>query len=673
MAPRLSLALLLLGSTALSAAELPVRGVTLSSAGLAQIERAGPVAAADAAITFRVPLDDVDDILRSLIVADPAGRVEGLRLPAQDLAAEAFRGLPVRPEDFENRATLLNALRGERIAVGGVEGRIAEAAETPTAIRVTLLTATGLRSVILTDLEELRFLDPELTARLARAVTAVAEARSADTRQVAVALRPGATAEREIALTYVAGAPLWKPSWRLTVPAFGVTGEAARLMGWAVVENRSGADWSGIRLSLVSGEAAAFRQRLYSPVILPRRELPIEGSGQVDVRPDTGGQPVPPPPPVSRPATMMMAPAGAVMRGAPAPVMAEAPPPVAEAVAEASLGRVAFALADPVTIRAGETANVPFLDIRLAAERVWWAQGLTGRSPLQAVRLRNETQHALPGGLATVYGSSGAEAGGFLGDAQILGMPAGETRLLAFARDQGVRYTVAQRSETTPIRVELRRAAVQVSLRSIHTVTFAIDSHGARGRFVADLPIRRGETPRFTPTAEGDFGLRVETVLEGPPVNLDWTWERPQTQQIALWDAALPDPLPPVWRDLNMERDVARLPGGGDRLEALREVLARLPADAPGRADLTALVAEFDTARQLMDSFRTAARAHAAAEATLARARRAIDDRTGAEKEGARAALNAASIAASQAGTAADNAWTAWRTAAQRVVTRSGS
>jgi hypothetical protein len=36
----------------------------------------------------------------------------------------------------------------------------------------------------------------------------------------------------------------------------------ARLMGWAVVENRSGSDWQGIRLALVSGEAAAFRQRL---------------------------------------------------------------------------------------------------------------------------------------------------------------------------------------------------------------------------------------------------------------------------------------------------------------------------------------------------------------------------------------------------------------------------
>lgn len=674
---RLPLALLLLATTSLSAAELPVRSVTLSSAGLAQIERAGQVPAAESALSFRVPTEDVDDILRSLVVSDPAGRVEGLRLPAQDLAAEAFRGLPVRPEDFESRAALVNALRGERIAIGGVEGRIAQAAETRGGLRVSLLTETGLRSLMLAEDAELRLLDPELAGRIARAAEAVAATRAADTRQLSVALRPGASAEREIALAYVAGAPLWKPSWRLAIPEFGASDGRARLMGWAVVENRSGADWTGIRLSLVSGEAAAFRQALYTPVILPRRELPIEGSGQVDARADTGGQPMPPaPPPAPAAMSAPMARSATVLNslerrpGSAAPALADAPPPAAEAIAAASLGRVAFTLADPVTIRAGETANLPFLDIRLNAERVWWAQGLTARYPLQAVRLRNETTHSLPGGLATIYGSTGAEAGGFLGDAQILGMPPGEARLLPFARDREVQYTTAQRSESAPLRVELPRGSVNVTYRGVHTISFAIDPRGGRGRFVADLPRRPRETPRFTPTAEGDFGLRVETMLEGRPVNIDWSWEREFAQPIPLWDASLADPLPAGWRELNLERDPARLPGGTDRLEALRGVLARLPADAPGRAALTSLIADFAQARQLMDGFRTAARTYATADAALARARRAFEDRTGSEKEGARQQLNTASLEAGRQGAAADTAWTAWRAAAQKVVAR---
>lgn len=659
--------LLLLGTPAL-ATELPVRGVMLSSSGLAQVMRGGVVAPDAGAVTFRVPLADVDDILRSLVVADPAGRVEGVRLPAQDLAAEAFRGLPLRPEDFDSRARLFNALRGQEVAVGAIEGRIAEAGEHEGRLRLTLLTATGLRALTLDAADEVRLRDATLAARLARAAAALAETRTADSRTVTVALRAGANAPREVAAAYVTGAPLWKPSWRLTVPGFGETnpegrGAEARLMGWAVVENHTGADWSGIRLSLVSSEAAAFRQALYTPVLLPRIELPIEGSGQVEARPDTGDRPQPAP--LAR-AMALPAPAPAA-----APVMeaAPAPPPVA---AEASLGRVAFVLVDPVTIQAGETANVPFLDLRLPAERVWWVQDLASRHPLQAVRLRNAADHPLPPGLVTVYGSQGAETDGFLGDAQLAGLPAGATRLLGFGRDQGVQLTTARDDRTEPTGVTFRRGAVLVAQRAVHRLRLAVDGGAQRGTLVLDLPRRARETPQFQPVAEGDFGLRVEVTLAGAAAEHAFEWERRTTRTIPLWDQALPEPLPPIWRDLTLDRDTARLPGGTDRLAALREVLERLPADAAGRAGLEGLIAATAEALRLMDAFRTAARAHAAAEATLQRARRALEDRTGAEREQARVALNAASLAAERSGRAADAAWTAWRDAAQRVVAWEG-
>lgn len=643
------------------ATELPVRGVTLSSAGLLQIERRGEVGPDAPTISFRAPLDSVDDILRSLVVADPEGRVEGVRLPAQDLAAEAFRGLPVSPEDFASRASLLNALRGQRVVVGDFEGRIAEATEGADALRLSLITPTGLRGVRLRAEEEVRLLDPDLAARLARAAEALAETRSADTRLVTVALRPGATAARQVGLTYVAAGPVWKPSWRLTVPNFGEAGGTARLMGWAVVENHTGADWPGIRLSLVSGEAAAFRQALYSPVLLPRRELPILGSGPVDVVADQGGRPQPP--------AMAMAMRMAAPPPMPAPIM-EAAPAAGGAAAQASLGRVAFVLDQPVTIRAGQTANLPFLDTRLPAERVWWVQGLSGRHPLQAVRLRNATPHPLPGGLVTVYGAAGAEANNFLGDAQVLGVPAGETRLLAFARDQGVQYSFAQRSGSQPREVALRRGRVEVTMAMRHRVLMAVEGGDAPGMMVVDLPARPGETPAFPPAAEGDFGLRVEVRLDGAPAQHEWVWERSRTQSFVLWDPALGDPLPPIWRNLSLDRDMERLPGGSDRLAALREILAKLPQDAPGRADLDALLADYAEARRLMDAFRAAARAHGAAQAALERARHALEDRTGAGREAARTALNAASLTAERTGRAADTAWMAWREMAQRVVAR---
>jgi hypothetical protein len=158
-------------------------------------------------------------------------------------------------------------------------------------------------------------------------------------------------------------------------------------MGWAVVENRSGSDWDRIRLSLVSGGAAAFQQPLYTPVLVARPTMPVRGSEQVAVRPDTGARP--PPPPAAPPAMAEMAARPRSAAGAVAPQASAMPPsalvpaPIAAAaVAEASAGRVALALPEPVSIRSGETANVPFLDVRLPAEPIWWVQDLAARHPL---------------------------------------------------------------------------------------------------------------------------------------------------------------------------------------------------------------------------------------------------------------------------------------------------
>ena len=255
--------LLCLAQSAAVAAELPVRSVTLSNAGLALVEHAGALPPNEP-ITLSVPVEAVDDVLKSLLLRDPAGTVEGVRLPAQDLAAEAFRGLPLRPADFDSRAALLRALRGQRAAAGGATGRLAGAEEGEGGgLRVSLLTDTGIRLLLLREGDEVRLEDAALAARVHRAAEAVAAARAADQRAIEVRFR-GAAAAREVGFAYVAGAPLWKPSWRLVVPE----GDGqARLQGWAVVENRSGSDWDGVRLSLVSGNPAAFRRKSIGQII----------------------------------------------------------------------------------------------------------------------------------------------------------------------------------------------------------------------------------------------------------------------------------------------------------------------------------------------------------------------------------------------------------------------
>ena len=683
---RLTLAFLLSASTAL-ATELPVRSVTLSSAGLAQIERAGEVPS-DGNVTFRARTDDVDDLLRSLIVVDTAGTVEGVRLPARDLTGEAFRGLPLQPEDFDSRARLLAALRGQEAEAGGARGRIADAAETDRGLRLTLVTTGGLTTVLLREGDEVKLLDEGLAARVARAAESLAAARAADERRIDIRLR--ADRARQVAVLYVAGAPLWKPSYRLLVPPIGTpapagpTAPQARLQGWAVVENASGSDWDGIRLALVSGEAAAFRQRIYDPITVPRPELPVRIAGAVQVRPDTGGRPIPLPAPVTAPAPAPMAAAGAAFeqspsarqsrRAAPEPVVgggiADTAVPAAGAAAEASAGRVAFVLSEPVTIRSGETANVPFLDIRLPAERLWWIQDLNARSPLQAVRIRNASQSTLPDGLATVYGAEGAEAGVFLGDAEIRAMPAGDSRILAFGRDRDVQVSQASTSSERVARVALRRGFVALDMVRTEQTAIAIDPRGARGPVVIDVARRPGATPKFTIVAEGDFGLRHEAMLEGSPQTINLAFERSMTQSIPFWDNGLGEPILLRWQNFDVEQNLRRLPGGPGTMERLQEILSRTPENTPGRADLAAVVESMGELRRLLDDARMKQRSYRSADQALQRARQAAEDRTGPELQEARRRLNVASREADQAGTAADQAWEAWQRAVIALMQR---
>jgi hypothetical protein len=341
-------------------------------------------------------------------------------------------------------------------------------------------------------------------------------------------------------------------------------------------------------------------------------------------------------------------------------------------VAASSAGRVAFTLPAPVSIRTGQTANVPFMDASLPAERIWWVQDLGARNPLQAVRLRNTTGHVLPDGLATVYGADGAEAGGFLGDAEIRAVAPGESRILAFARDRDVALSSASAGSERPVKVEMQRGVVVVGTLRQEESALAVDPHGAKGRLVVDLPRRPGATPRFAVASEGDFGLRHEAMLEGGATTLRFTWEREGRSELPLFDQGLGNPVLLRWRDVDVEQSLRRLPGGPGTLEALRTVLERLPAAAPGRATLAAVVQDMAQARQLLDAVRTAIRQYGLAEQVLARARSAAEDRTGPAREEARQRLNRASQEVERLGAAADTAWEAWQRGVQALLARAG-
>jgi hypothetical protein len=83
----------------------------------------------------------------------------------------------------------------------------------------------------------------------------------------------------------------------------------------------------------------------------------------------------------------------------------------------------------------------------------------------------------------------GKEGAAFLGDAQLAVLPAGESRMLAFALDQKINITSSTRSSNTTTRTSLDRSILVVERLQQQIHTFRIKSaHSAQTQVVVELP-----------------------------------------------------------------------------------------------------------------------------------------------------------------------------------------
>jgi hypothetical protein len=418
-----------------NASDLTLKRVMLSSGGIGYFEYAADIDG-DAELGLDVPLNQIDDILKSLVVFDPNGGVAGVELPGRDNSAQAFGDAPFGREALESPVAYFNALRGTEVTVQGprpMTGRIVSAQPVTETIdtgntqrvRVTLLGTDGIRQFVLEDADSVQVTDPALRTRIDRALEALRQDASLTTRHMIVRLK--GSGERTVEIGYVAGAPLWKATYRLMLSRD--PSPTARLQGWATLENQSGADWQGVTLTLQYGNPVSFRQALYRSYFVQRPEVPVEILGRVLPDIDTRARDVPAP--VMAPAPMLAA-KGMVAPLAGSSNVAQLAGSANVAKAEETAEETIFTLTQPVDLASGHTANVPIIDRDVPAPRI----GLVPYQrphPLAAVRIRNDDPRSLPAGVLTLYDSG--DGASFAGDARLGGLPSGETRLLSFAED----------------------------------------------------------------------------------------------------------------------------------------------------------------------------------------------------------------------------------------------
>jgi Domain of unknown function (DUF4139) len=542
------------------ASALTLKRVMLSTGGVAYLEHEAEVTD-DAELGLDVPLDMVDDVLKSIVVYDSKGGVGRATLPGRNPLAQVFEELPFGADALGSPAALLNALQGAEIKVGSSHPMVGKLLKvvpetvalgdhgTTTRNRVSVLTAAGLQQFMLEEADAVSFVDAELQAKVEKALTDTAAHRAKGRRRIT--LSSLGSGRRTVRIGYVAAAPLWKASYRLTLPQDpGKTN--AQLQGWAVLENMSGQDWQGIELTLLSGRPVSFRQAIYEAYYVSRPEVPVEVAGRLLPRPDTGS--FGPTLKKARDTTESPKAANAERaRAMPAPAAASAPIAMAEpapeplrsqavntAEAEAGATQVAFKLPVPVSVSSGQSAIVSIIDREVPIQRLALFQPDVGDGhPLAALRVKNDTPAGLPAGVLTLYEQT-RDGVAYVGDARLSALPAGETRLVSYAVDEKTKVAREETSASTLTKAAIAQGVLTLTRTARQTTVYKIAAPIAESRSLIIEHGKRNGWALVAPTGgaeETASAYRISVELKaGETRTLTVALETPQFETLRIAD-----------------------------------------------------------------------------------------------------------------------------------------
>ncbi|MFP3089116.1 DUF4139 domain-containing protein [Treponema sp. TIM-1] len=482
---------------------VPLKRIALFSSGVAYFEHQGDVSGS-VRIDLPFKIAAVNDALKSLVINDPRSPSPSVSYPSEETLYRTLKSLRIDLSGNTDIVELLRGLTGTDIEVYtstliagrilGIEYRPAIPAEessprgSPEAW-LSLVTPQGIRAVGLREISRFVFKDPEINADLNRALDLIRDSRVSDTRNLRVEL-PGSS-ERNISISYVIPAPVWKVSYRLDLSR-----DNPFLQGWAIVDNAGDVDWDGVELSLVTGKPVSFVQNLYPPYYVNRPVLPLAIAGAAEARTYDSGYAAQGYPEDS----------AAKIRSAPRvqyvqetyDEMAEMPAPapnVAGGVMETALPSMAgdqfeFTLRHPVSLARQQSAMLPLVAGELLAEKVLVFSGANTVNkgiihPAISVELTNTTGMRLPAGPITVF-----DGGTYAGDALIDFFPEGEKRLISYGDELSVNGRVNSSVSRVVSAVTVNRGVMTISRKLIYEKAYVFKNNSREGkRLILEHPL----------------------------------------------------------------------------------------------------------------------------------------------------------------------------------------
>lgn len=665
------------------AAKLPLTRVVLTTAGVGYFHREGTIDGT-ARVELKVNEEDVNDLILTLLASDPNGTTRAVTYDNRAPAEITLKAFSIDLTENPSVGHLLNQVRGEKVEIAhgdkdSVVGSILSV-EKPVEVttvdeeanrrthkppagaveQVNLFTDDGLVSVPLSKIKKVKFVKPELQAEFRAALEALAAARGEAKKAVAVTFN--GQGQRKVSLGYMADAPLWKPTYRLSLAGNGVTLESL-----AAIENTTDEDWKDVRVKLVSGRPITFKMDLYDPLFVPRPTVEPElyaslrptvyqgqsgafgfgggftgqlgasgglgfqggmqnlgvGGGVLGV---TGAQPQSGfgiqggYGGITRPSVRSLLGQrpdyDAVRNRKPDDEKKANPPADPTAAASANLGEAfEYAVADPVTLPRFKSALVPVLNEKVEAERlsIFNPAALPGY-PLKGLRVKNTSKLFLAQGPVTVYEKDGAA-----GQARLPDVKPGDTRLLSYAIDLDLPMRAEHVDDVrTPVSMKIADGKLSKVVRVKTTSRYVAVNKGTEAKTVwVTQPIKVGwklVAPAKAAETTPDLQRFEMKVPAGEKVTLDVIEEQDQTSVFYLTtltaeqlDQAMTEPSTPPAVKAAFGRVRANLTARGDADKGIAEENAALKeiVEEQGRlrANLATVPKESDAYKRYVKKF----------------------------------------------------------------------
>ena len=519
--------------------DLPIARITLFSSGVGYFEHRGSVEGT-AEINLPFSVDAVNDALKSLIINDPAGNPAVL-YPSKKAKEHTSKDQSIKLKKSSLRK-MLNGFKGAEIEIfipDSIKGKIVFVERRREKVNfnntwsdfLSLLTEQGIKTICIDEIRNFIFSDSKITSDLIRALDLAINSRDERIRNLTIRLT--GESGRNVTLSYVIPAALWKVSYRLDLSR-----ENPLLQGWAIVDNNSDMDWDNVELALVTGKPVSFIQDLYKVHNLFRPLIPLLTEGISEAKTYDSGSKIHQ---VREDISMGFATASSESEYLHS-ISDESSDDddndlddegssntISDRLAETSSARTAgdqfeFTIRKPVSLARRQSAMLPLIEGEIQAEKylVFSRDGKNQNgiyNPAICAELTNNTGMKLPAGPITVY-----DSGTYAGDALVKFFPLDEKRLISYAEDLSVSCSFNVTASEKVSFVKIDQGFMTLSRKYIYETVYSFRNAGKEPKKIIIEHPTTNDAELITPIEYSEKTHNLYRFIETLPSTNDFSY-----------------------------------------------------------------------------------------------------------------------------------------------------